>query len=405
MSDGKGFLNQFTKPQQTIENAGIEANKAEEPKANEVESKPAETKQENTKEPVNEPEKSQAEEIKGNEVELKTTSEPAKEAKPAEEKKEVQKVEINDDAVLEYLKSKGKEVNSIDDLFKEPEPVQDPFEGLSQEVKDIIKFSKETNGRPLKDWLELNKDYSSMSPIELARAKAEKETKGKLSKEDLDLYLEKKLNIDLTDPDKLDKFDLIEIENYSEDYLNQKLSDKEKYKTPLEKRQDAEELVELDNGLKIHKGSLEELQNQRRTFVDAVKKSADSITDFNIKIKVDDNGSVQEYDIPYEYSKDDKHKMVSYSSDINETVNKLFGTSEGFNYKALNESVPWIDPEYREKKITAIVHKALAQRTEEIMAEEHNINFGKKTMPDSKDGKKIVPIPGTTNPYAVKFPI
>jgi len=385
MTNGKGFLDQFNKP----------APAAAEPVAEEPVAATLETKEPIASEPVAEEavvKKPIAKDLEPNAVE--------KEAVKDAVKNEI--LELNDDSVIEYLKSKGKEVSSIDDLFKKPEAQKDPLEGLSDEVKKIIEFSRDTNGRPLKDYLELNKDYKSLPPIDLARAKAMEATKGKLSAEEIDQYLEKKLNIDLTYPDEMDKFDSIELENYSEDYLSKKLTEQQKYGSPADKGSN-DNIVELENGMSMDKGAYAKFEKERELYHGAVIKAVDGIADFSIKIKIDDNGSSSEYEIPYQHSKEDKHKMVSYTSDISATVNQLFDTPEGFNHEGLSESMPWIDKEYREKMITAIVHKALAQRTEDILADEHNINFSRKRIPTSKDGKKIVPIPGTTNPYGVKF--
>lgn len=318
----------------------------------------------------------------------KPKEQPKEEPKAEDPAPEPAKLEINDDAVLSYFKEKYADkagsLENIEDLFKKPEPVADPFENVSEDVKGFVKYHKET-GRGIEDWNKLNEDYSKKSPLDLARAKVAETTD--LKGEDIDGYLEKKLNIDLSDPNEVDKYDLVELKSFTKDYLAQKESDKEKYKVPATKEAE-KDMVTLDNGQKIPKEEYEKLVESRNTYLESLKAAADNITKADFKVTYDDKGDKKEIELAYDYSKDDVHKMTSHASDLEGTLTKLFKSENGFNHKDLQESLFWLDKEGRNKAINAIVHKALAQRTEELMEELHNPNFRTEPRLPKQDGTK-----------------
>ena len=319
---------------------------------------------------------------------------PKEEPKAEDPAPEPAKLEINDDAVLSYFKEKYADkagsLENIEDLFKKPEPQADPFENVSEDVKGFVKYHKET-GRGIEDWNKLNEDYSKKSPLDLARAKVAETTD--LKGEDIDGYLEKKLNIDLSDPNEVDKFDLVELKSFTKDYLAQKESDKEKYKVPAAKEAE-KDMVTLDNGQKIPKEEYEKLVENRNNYLESLKAAADNITKADFKVTYDDNGEKKELELAYDYSKDDVHKMTSLASDLDGTLKTLFGTDKGFNHKDLQESLFWLDKEGRGKAINAIVHKALAKRTEELMEEYYNPKFGTEARIPKANGTKRQQVDG-----------
>lgn len=373
---GKNFLNTFMGNDKTPPAAELKEPAKEEPKA-EVKPEEKPTEQPEPKEPV-------AQDPKPEEPK----EQPKEEPKAEEPTSEPAKPEINDDAVLSYFKEKyadkASSLEKIEDLFKKPEPQADPFENVSEDVQGFIKYHKET-GRGIEDWNKLNEDYSTKSPLDLARAKVAEMTD--LKGDDIDGYLEKKLSIDLSDPKEIDKFDLVELKTFTKDYLAQKESDKEKYKVPVAKEAE-KEMVTLNNGQKIPKEEYEKLVESRNTYLESIKAAADNITKADFKVTYDDNGDKKEMELAYDYSKDDVHKMTSHASDLEGTLKTLFGTDKGFDHKNLQESLFWLDKEGRQKAINAIVHKALAQRTEELMEELHNPNFKTEPRIPKQDGTK-----------------
>jgi hypothetical protein len=74
--------------------------------------------------------------------------------------------ELSDQDIFNHLSEKlGKEVKSYDDLSQEGSVNQ--FE-TDTELKALVEW-KEKTGRPLSDWVNYQKDYESMSNIEVAR--------------------------------------------------------------------------------------------------------------------------------------------------------------------------------------------------------------------------------------------
>jgi predicted transcriptional regulator len=325
---------------------------------------------------------------------------PVAEEKPegkAEEKVEdSKKLELSDDMVTEYLaKKSGREIKSLDDLFKEPETAEDPIADLPDEIQQFVKYAKET-GRSFEDWTKLNADYSKLSPLDAARQKAINDSGGELSKDEVDDYLEKKLNIDLSS-DELEKFDVIELKNYSKDYINKLTQEQEKYKAPIEKAPE-KEMVTLENGQKMPKEQYDQLVSARNNYLESLKATADKITEANFNVVVDNNGEKKELPLSYEYSKEDVHNMTSMASDLDATMAKLFKTENGFNHAALQEALFWMSPG-KDKAINAIVHKALAQQAEEFLKDSTNANFQQPRIP-SKGGdasKKQSVMEGTTD--------
>lgn len=77
-------------------------------------------------------------------------------------------ITYDDNGVLNYLSEKlGKQVTSFEDMYKDPEPVADPFEN-KPEFKAMYEWSERT-GRPINDWVKFQKDYDQMSDLDVAR--------------------------------------------------------------------------------------------------------------------------------------------------------------------------------------------------------------------------------------------
>lgn len=379
-------MEQFAKFANGVPNESTENNKKVEEQG-----APAPNPEPKTPEPPAEPKT-------GESQESTTSTEPAEEPKtPAEP------VELNDELILNYIKeNKGKEVSSLDELFQEPEQTADPYEGLAEDVKGFVKYNKET-GRGYDDYLSLNRDINKLTPIELAREKAIQATGGKLSTDEVDAYLEKKLGVDLSYPDELDKFDLIELEGYTDDYKKKLEADKEAYAKPAEGS--TPDMVTLDNGAQMSKEAYDNFLHQRQEYLNGLKKAGDEITGSTFKVKVDDNGSESSLELNYDYSKDDKHKMVSSATDIDKAFETMFGTEKGYDLKELQVGLFWADPKNREKAISALAHKVRAQVTEELMQQKSNPNFKPNRMPSGTKGSgKTLPV-GPSNGHGVKFSI
>jgi len=290
--------------------------------------------------------------------------------------------EINDEAVLKYFKEKrGKEFASLDDLFKDPESLADPFEGLSEEASQFLKYNKETQ-RGFEEFKTLNRDYSKTNLAELAREKAIAMSDGYLDSSNVDDYLEEELKLDVSDFERLSPIDKMKLKNYSSDYLKSQQDLKEKYKKPAERKGDVE-MVTLENGEQMTKVKYDKLYDQQKVYQQSIEDSSDKIKVSAYDIKIDDNGTEKLMNVSYEYTKEEVRDMASSALDIDGFYQKAFGGDKGLDYGKLQEGLYWANPAKREKAITAIVHKALAQQAEDFSAIEHNATPRIKSMPRS----------------------
>tara|TARA_B100002049_G_scaffold145952_2_gene108421 strand:- start:1742 stop:2989 length:1248 start_codon:yes stop_codon:yes gene_type:complete len=290
--------------------------------------------------------------------------------------------ELNEEAFLSYIKEKkGFKGESLDELFKKPEPAADPFEGLSDEAVQFVKYNKETQ-RSYKEFEALNRDYSKVSPLEAAREKALAIGGDYIDQSNVDEYLEAELGIDVSDFENLSAVEKMRLKNFGQDYIQSQIEAQQKYKQPIE-RPGQPEMVTLENGQTMPKETYDKLVDQQLAYQNSIKEASDKINASAYDIKIDDNGTEKVMNVAYEYSKDDKQDMVSSALNIDAFYQKAFGTEKGLDYAKLEEGLHWADPAKREKSITAIVHKALAQQAEEFAAIEHNAEVKTKQMPHS----------------------
>ncbi len=308
--------------------------------------------------------------------------------------------EYDDEKILKYFESKGKKVSVIDELFKEPEvKTVNKYENISDKAKAFLTYHEET-GRDFEDYLELQKDITAIPDIDLARERVRQENGRSWTNDEIDSFLEKQLKIDLSDLEGMDAADKIALSGFSKPLRDSKLSEQEKYKQPLEnkntpaaqeKNQIADDEVELASGERMKKVDYDRLLKSRQDYLDGLKASSDNIKEASFSVKVDNKGSEQTLNFNYEYSTEDKHNMLSNAEDLQNTIKQKFSDDKGFNHKELQEAMFWIDPNNRVKAISAIIHKAIAGNTEEIMKEVGNVNL----IPDASKTLTTQPKEGT----------
>lgn len=308
--------------------------------------------------------------------------------------------ELNDDVVSAYLKNKYKEheFNTVDDLFKKPEvqtkeveKIVNPWEGvMDDETKAYLEFRKDT-GRSRKEFEFLAQDISAKTPLELSREKVRQEAKMPLTNAQADEYLEKKLGIDLSDPD-LSSTDKIELASYSNSYKEQQLAQQDKYRKPLDEVLKAkqntvqEKFIELDNGIRMSESQFKQFESKQLEHQEAIKKAVDSVASFDFKIPIDSNGEKSTLDISYDISKDGKHSMLSDALDINAAMDSRFLTKEGFNHseyvKTIHKGL------YFDEILAAAAKQVRAATIEEFTANSNNENFEARPMQKVKTGKE-----------------
>ena len=306
--------------------------------------------------------------------------------------------ELNEEIAFNFLKkSKGLEVENFDDLLK-PKEV-DIYEGVyDEDDKAYLKFKKDT-GRSRKDFEALNTNLDEIPKIDLARERVRRESGITLTNEQIDEYIADELGIDLED---MSASNQIKLAAYTKSILEERKAEQEKYRTPIENKQQAEaknentqqnEYVTLENGAVMLKSQYENLVNTRQQAILQAKEAVNSVTNSDFKITIDDKGTPKEMNFAYEYSEEDKQSMVSIVSDIDGVVAGRYGSENGFDHKRFAEDMQWSDPKFREKAIASLLHKAIASNTEEVLKERGNVNFTNDSLQkQAKEGVKFVSV-------------
>lgn len=149
-------------------------------------------------------------------------------------KEDAPRYEVTDNDVLSHIKTKyNKELNSIEDLFKEKEVTTEiPFE----DVKTFLKYKQET-GRSIDDFVKLNKDYDKVEENSLLMDYY-KELNPELESDDLQFEMNEKFGFDEEyDDEKVIKSRKLAKKKElakAKEYFNNR---KEQYKIPLESRE------------------------------------------------------------------------------------------------------------------------------------------------------------------------
>lgn len=313
--------------------------------------------------------------------------------------------------VFEMAKTNGREITAMDELFKAPEPQKievNPYENVDPKVKGFLDYHKDTN-RSYEDYQALQKDVAAIPDIELARDRVRQETGKNFSNDEVDSYLEKKLNIDLSDLSDLDIADQIELTSFAKSARENKLIEQEKYKQRIDTKPETaplgNDMVELENGERMPKSVYEGLVAQRQKYVESINKSMDSIVPTVFNVVVDDNGSEKTINYSYDYSKEDVQNMASKANDLEVTINSYKDEQGNFRQSELMEDLYWMDKNNRGKALSAIIHKVRAEVTEELLKQEGNVNLGqgqsRSNIPGARKGNNDLSSRGTG--FGVKF--
>lgn len=286
---------------------------------------------------------------------------------------------------------------------KEVEAV-DPLADLPDDVKEYAIAKKENKELTFEDFQkEKNFDINSLSILDTAREKAIRESNGKITRENVDAYLEKKTGIILTDEEvELDEYDEIDLEKFIGEFRDSFAKKTEvTEKVAEENTQPIEELIEVENGFKIEKTVYENLQKAQEEYVSRMEKSVAEVTQTSFNIEFDNNGTKELVHLSYATTDADKQLMLSTAKDVNNEVDKMFRDKDGnFNDKQFAEGLLWLNPTAREKMINTLVHKAVAISTEKILKQEYNpnfqgANFKQETNPQSTNKGTVYRPPGT----------
>lgn len=200
--------------------------------------------------------------------------------------------ELGDDQVLSYLKEKyGKEVDSIESLFQEPEERDE----LPEDVATYMKFKKET-GRGWNDFAKLNRDIEGLDDDSLLKEYL-LETEEGLDDDDVDtLMSDYEYDEELDEESDIKKIKIKKkkiVAKARKHFENQK----EKYKAPLESsgtsvsEEVSEKLKAYDEYIDGAKSFEEKANRRKEVFLEQTDKVFGK--EFKgFEFKVDDNKTV-----------------------------------------------------------------------------------------------------------------
>jgi len=279
---------------------------------------------------------------------------------------------ISEEKVVAETETQQTQEVPKEELVVEEKPQANILDDLPNDVKEYALAKKENKELTFEQFQkEKNFDITSLSVLDIAREKAIRESNGKITKENVDAYLEKKTGIVLTDEDVvLDEYDEVDLEKFIGDF-------RESFSKPKENEtQPTEELIEIENGFKIEKSVYENLQKSQQDYNTRIDKAISEIKESAFEIEFDNNGSKEIMPISYSLTEQDKQLMLSTTKNVNVEVDKMFRDKDGvFNDKEFSESILWLNPQARQKMLNALVHKAVAIRTENLLKQEYNANF------------------------------
>lgn len=323
---------------------------------------------------------------------------PVTEEKPTTEETKPEELQFKDEDALSYLKSKGFEIETLEDLKKTSEVKEvNPYEDiLDDDDRAYLNYKKET-GRSRKEFDSLNVNWDEADVLVLARERLRNDTKTELSDEEADELIAEKLGI--ADFEELSNKEKAKLSEYAETVRNERKAEQEKYRTPKEEHgkpksgnETKEEWLDLENGTRIKKQDYEKIVNNHKQHIELNKEAVNSVTDSEFKIKVDDDGLVRELSYKYEFSNDDRHSMVSITEDTTKYINENYVTDKGFDRKRFNEDMWWSNPKNREKAFGSLIQSVRAEAIEEVLKERGNVNLSPQTgLPKpTKEGVKMM---------------
>ena len=316
-------------------------------------------------------------------VEEKTEKPKSEEVKVEEPTKEEVKEEVlSDDDVLSHINKRyNKQINSVDELFREREEQEE----LPQDVAAYLKYKKET-GRDINDYIRLNKNFDDMKSDELLREYLT-ETEEGLDADDISSLME-----DFSYDEEVDEAPVIKQRTLAKKKTIAKAkkyfkSQQKKYKQPLESSE-----------VGVSEGEKEELEGYRQYVKNAKTHEEESNKKrewFQKKTNEVFHGEFK----GFEFTLGDK-KIVYSPGDVKE-VKQAQSTPFNFVDKYIDESGLVKDASgYHRALALAMNPDKFAQffyeqgqssATEEVMRKTKNINMGMRNTPEitKKGGMQI----------------
>lgn len=344
-----------------------------------------ETEVENTEQSEAQSEEVKSEESTNNESndeEQRLQSEKADGEESQKQESNVQEeVSLDEEKVLSYLRDKGLEVSSLDDIKKTEK------EEIPAELKSYLEYKKDTNGRSYDEYLELQRDWKESNEDEAIKRYL-KEKNPFFTEEDInDELSEFKVDEDIDEDSDIKKKNRNKKKLFNEavTYLE---SQKEKYKAP--KEGSSQEQVEIPEEYKSAKEKLSEInrlqQEQQETFT---KRQSKFLNETKSVFNEDFKGF--EFDINGEkkvFKSDEASNLINTQSDVNNFIKKFVGEDGAIKdtrgyHRALNAAMN------ADKFAKHFYELGASEAIKNETKDSKNINFsGYKSSGEKSSGKK-----------------
>lgn len=315
--------------------------------------------------------------------------------------------EVKEDVVVDDKKPVVEEVKAeiVSAPKKEdPKAVEPKYD---EDTERFLKFQKEHEGT-MQQYLELKKDWSSISDIEVLRAQERDESGLELSDADADLLLRKKYNLDEDSSfDSLDKADELAIRRDAGKYRKNKENSRKEILTSLDNIEEVAQIEEpggsVDDEVLLSTGqrvNAKEYQKQRDEYLNARQKAVDSIEEFATSFVFKDADGEKTIDVKMPYSEEDKHSMLSYSEDTVKPIQQFYDEQGNFNHRDYNEGLLWLNKKWRENQIKKILNNTFSKGIDTQVKNERNINLSKTPSEPTQPTKKTNQIDKSRLPNA-----
>lgn len=290
-------------------------------------------------------------------------------------------VQINDESALKYLSEKlGKEVNSFDELLSQ-EQASDPLEE-DPYMKELYEWRKKT-GRPVEDWIKYQKDYDSLSDMDVAREFLQHEYPN-FNEEEIKLELSKFQTTD-DDFEGDSKMKNLELKKYATRGRNVLGEMKSELGEPSAQSlpKDVQESVELAKKIKEQYTTQ---QKQQEEYTSKIKEVASKTENFEIPLDDD-------LKLDFKISEENRKKLPEMINSMPHWKNE----DGSWNHQAvINDAVKIFQ---FNDMVKLAYEQGINKGKDSLIAETSNSSLGETTSKNSKkqDNKSDVEIEGFDN--------
>ena len=326
------------------------------------------------------------------------------EKEPELAQEEEKEEEIDEGVVVEEEKTivDEKEEEEEEIVVEEKKAVAETSETSKETYDDLyddedkayFAFKKSNKGATRADYNESKVDYDALDRKDLLRKSLR--DKYSLSDDDaeIDEYIETEHGIPMdADESEMSLTERVRLRKLTDNYVNDKKAQQQKWNEGSVDEKVAQEekvdMLTLEDGSTIEKVKYDKIVEDRNNYIKSNEEAVNRVNATSFNLKVDDNGSERDIEYSYQFDKEDKHRMLSISSDVVANFNKTYTTKEGYNHEGINIDQAWGDQQLRGKMLQKMAQSIRAEAIEEVMSEKGNVTIGKQKGLSQQETKGI----------------